>query len=440
MMEARHEIPPVMAQSPANAADAARQGVTGGMAPSIPRRRFARRRVVWAALVVRTLGAATFGVANFNRPENCYRRALQALGRDDFDRAQYELLRLQGLPEYEPHASLINGILLLQKQNLEGALEEFRQAAEHVDTRALALTLAGKTLLRQRQFARAEAVLQQALEYDPNLAEVHGSLGAAYFDVGDVRLALEHLDKAAKLSPNDPRPYQLMATIHQSFRQDKTAIEDLRELLRRGATGSVRQEALLDMAQLQSRLKRHQEAIDTLQGADESPDSLALLADCQFALGNLEGARDCVDRALGLDPGQFEARLMQGRLAMEAKDFTAAIESLNRAFEVRPKSQVVNTLLSQALHALGKDDLAAQHAETAEQLRELNRQYAELSESFGREPRNALTCYRLGLMAERLGLQSQATAWYRAAVLLDPRYTKAGERLSQLPGGTDVRP
>jgi len=398
-----------------------------------------RRWVLWVLLAL-PLGCAAYGFAYFNRPTVAYRRALKALGQDDFDTARYELLRLRGLPEFDPHASLINGILLLQEQKVDNALEEFRLASDHTDTRVLALTLAGRTLLGQRQFVRGERALLMALQYDPNMAEAHFALGAAYCDFGDFRRSLMHLEKAAELAPPDPRPYQLMAEIHQKFGKDELAIKDLREFLRRGTDSArlsprARQNALLDMAQLQSKLLRPQEAIDTLKDVEESADSLAVLAESQFASGNLEAARDYVDRALRLDPDEFEALVLHGRLAMEAKDATSALDSLNRALRLRPRNPALHHLLSQVLHAEGRDDLAEKHTKEHEYLGELTGEYDELLGSARDEPWNALTCYRLGLLAERLGMENEAAGWYRAVLLVDPGHLNARNHLSNLPGG-----
>jgi tetratricopeptide (TPR) repeat protein len=236
-----------------------------------------------------------------------------------------------------------------------------------------------------------------------------------------------------------------MAIIHRSFRQKESAIEDLRESLRRGASGpmrlspDVRQDTLLDLAQLQVELSQHEEAMETLKEVSDTADSLALLAESQFALGNLDAARNCLAQGLAIDPDHVETLLVQGRIAMEAKDISLAVESFDRASKLRPQSSALQTLLSQALHASGQDDLAKQHARKASQLSELNQEYADLRSSSVLEPRNALTCFRLGLMAERLGLEQEAAGWYRAVILLDPRHADARSHLAMLSGGLNHR-
>jgi tetratricopeptide (TPR) repeat protein len=329
----------------------------------------------------------------------------------------------------------------LQEQKPDEALDELRRAVEHPDTRTLALTLAGKTLLRQRHFETGERMLHLALMEDPNLLEAHRVLGAAYVDVGDVGAALVHLVKAAELSPDDPRPHRLMADIHRAFHQDESALEDLSESVRRAkihpeiVPATVRRRTVLELAQLQNELLRHEEALETLKTAEETPDTLGLRAVCHHALGDLESAATCAARALQLDPDHVVALMMRGRLAMGANDVTLAQECLERIVELSPMDPTAHYMLSQTHHRLGQDDLAEEHATKAAEIRDLSQEYTEAYERTAREPRQPQSCFRLGLMAERLGLPEAAAGWYRATLLLDPQHAEAIERASKLPGG-----
>jgi tetratricopeptide (TPR) repeat protein len=390
------------------------------------------------AALMAALGAMACGFIYYDRPLNHYRRALQALARDDFEQVQYEALCLQGRPEYEAHASLINGILLMREERLDDAMEEFRLAAEDLETRALALMLVGRMLLEQQRFNDGQRALEIALQYDPDMAEAHGCLGAAYFDVGDLISAFPHLLRAAELSPHDPRPHRLMASIHRTMDQADEATDDLRESLRRGGARmppQQRQEIVEELAQLQVHLLQFSDALESLRGAGETAGSLGLRAECHFALGEIENASQCAAAALRLDPEHFQALWVAGRIALETNDVPLAVETLSRALKVRPKSPMVLYALSQAMKRLGNEDLAAKHSEAAEQFREADQKYAELIDQTTREPRNADSRFHLGLMAERLGLEPAAVGWYRAAILIDPQHALARERLAQLPGG-----
>jgi tetratricopeptide (TPR) repeat protein len=400
-------------------------------------RRGARRLF---ALVVLTglVGVACDGFIRANGPQQRYQRALVALAHDDLARAQAELFYLKELPDYQPHAALISGVLLVQEGKLAAALDEFRSAVEHDDTRALAWTLAGRALLEQHRFQAAEHAFLTALSYEPGMAEADRGLAGAYFKVGDMRKAMGHLQRAADASPHDPRPPRFMATIARSAGQLQEATEFLQESLRRHDEGwmpmhwEARQEALLELGQLQTDLLHHAEALETLSELAETPAVLSLRAECDYALGKVEAAQGCLTRALELDPHHSKAWLLQGRLALDANDAERALESLNRALERRPLDVAVHHMLAQTCFQLGREGLGRQHAQRAQELRNLSEEFETTSHRVLEEPQNVALCFKLGQMAEQLGRNAIAEYWYRAVLLLDPRHEEAAVHLAKL--------
>ncbi|HEV3023408.1 MAG TPA: tetratricopeptide repeat protein [Pirellulales bacterium] len=441
--------------SPSDAAqDAAALRLAGqlsaGGAAAAPGERRRRWHFAAAALTIAASAAAIYGFVYTNSPEQCYRRALGAVARDDFDEAQYLLLRLQRAPDYEAQASVIAGILKLHENQWDDALHELHFAVDHPRTKGLALTLMGRTFLQKGLFHAAERTLRAALAHDDTLVEAHRDLGAAYFEAGNLVAAANEFRLAIKLAPDDPRPYRSLGIIRQEFHQYEEAIEDFREALRRDAghaahlSAAERWETLLDLAKIQEQdLGRHEDALATLEQANVeganleqaavTADSLALRAACHYALGDVEAAGKCAEAALQIDADHVEALLIKVRLAMNANDAVVAEALLNHLLRVQPKHQIAHHMLSQVLQTLGRGDEAEQHAQEASQIRELKNELGKLTELAAREPPNAADCFRLGLMAERAGEEVMAVNWYRAALLLDPQQMGAKSRLSQLP-------
>ncbi|HEV3021569.1 MAG TPA: hypothetical protein VGX76_03855, partial [Pirellulales bacterium] len=89
----------------------------------LPGRRWARRLFA-LSLLAAVVGAACDGFIRANGPHKRFQRALFALANDDVERAQAELFHLKDLPDYQPHAALISGVLLLQERKLAAALDE----------------------------------------------------------------------------------------------------------------------------------------------------------------------------------------------------------------------------------------------------------------------------------------------------------------------------
>src|SRR5437899_9071353 len=94
----------------------------------------------------------------------------------------FELLRRQGRREDALHLA-------------EGALAQFGDAA-------FPLALKGAALIELDRYREAIAVLEQAVEYDPDLALVWHELGYAAFRLGDKNRALLALDRAFALEPH----------------------------------------------------------------------------------------------------------------------------------------------------------------------------------------------------------------------------------------------
>jgi adenylate cyclase len=61
----------------------------------------------------------------------------------------------------------------------------------------------GNVLRVERRFDDAIAEFERALALDPSLAEVYGSLGHTYSDIGQYEKAIEFLDRAIRLSPQN---------------------------------------------------------------------------------------------------------------------------------------------------------------------------------------------------------------------------------------------
>jgi tetratricopeptide (TPR) repeat protein len=399
-----------------------------------------RRWVAPAALLAVLLAAGCFWYVDsqVNGPNRRYERALQALGRDDFDAARGELVRLQALPRYEPHASLISGILLLHEGKFEAAMVELRFAADHSDTRALARTLMGRTCYLQHRFRDAEQNLLAALSFDPNQAEAHRWLGVAYFDVGDLARADAHLRRAAELVLDDARPPRVLGAIRKEAEDYEPAIQHFEESLRREAArpgqlnAADRQEVIYELAECQIKLLRYQDALTTLQSAEQSPGALALAAECHQGLGDMQRAQECLGRALAVDANHLPSLLASARHALDANDPAKAVELLDRAVKRHAHDQSLHYLLARAHEQLGHEILAEQHAKTFEELAGLGQEYAQLLQRAMQQPKQPDTCYQLGLAAERIGMSDAAANWYRVALSLDATHAGARSRLSEM--------
>ena len=93
-----------------------------------------------------------------------------------------------------------------QRGATEGLLEMERHArrAMALDPRdARGSMLAGIALLMQGDHGEAREILRRAVALNPSLAAAHASIASTLYLSGEPELALEHIDTALRLSPND---------------------------------------------------------------------------------------------------------------------------------------------------------------------------------------------------------------------------------------------
>ena len=81
----------------------------------------------------------------------------------------------------------------------------------------------GWFLCQQRRFDEAQAQFQQALAQPQYRAQVHVDLAASYYERGQMAIALDELNEALKLEPNNAKAYNIMGLIHTMLGEDDKA-------------------------------------------------------------------------------------------------------------------------------------------------------------------------------------------------------------------------
>jgi tetratricopeptide (TPR) repeat protein len=87
-------------------------------------------------------------------------------------------------------------------------------------------------LIQEKDYPSAIAILEQALEYDPNAYPAHHLLGLIYGGNQDYKLAGEHLRKAIKLQSRYPQGYLDLGQVYYIQGKSKKAFECFKEVVR----------------------------------------------------------------------------------------------------------------------------------------------------------------------------------------------------------------
>jgi len=308
-------------------------------------------------------------------------------------------------------------------------------------------------------FLKAIAIYKKINKIDPSLLEVYDKLGDLYSKQGllqDARtqyqvladhyaknnepaLAIAAYKKMTATDPNDLKIQVRLADLYRGQNQLELAAMQYAlvgsMLLRRGAqdeAGAVFQKALelspQDAAARENLVKsllaqkNPAAAMAILKAAPRTADSLALMAEAQFELGQKVDAVRSAEQSLALEEGHVGARMAMCRAHLADADFEAALADISP--------------LVDAATAQGDFNRAAGYLSTILQIEEAHsdslRKMAEVREAEGNSAEAARLRLALAREDERRGDAAAAMENYRKAAAAAPGHPEAISRLNEL--------
>ena len=324
----------------------------------------------------------------------------------------------------------------------------------------------GHALALRGQMAEAREVFFSVLERRPDYALAHRGLGDVLLALGDVPQAVVHLERAARLAPEEGAIVSSLARAYARMgrkdRARKTA-ERARNLEQSHVIRDpVRLEVLalaVNLAACQERAKRHLDAGEYIEAIPDlkiilelqpdNPDihaalgqayrksgrpqraithftkALALkddMAIAHFALasvfldqGRLDDASGHLRKTLIHAPEHTKARVLLGEFLRRQGKVNEAIAEFEQAAKSGKLGSQAHFYWGTALASRGDVEQAADHYKKATQL----------------SPDDANAHFSLGALLERLGKMEEALAHYRRAAEIDPTH-RAARRLRWL--------
>jgi tetratricopeptide (TPR) repeat protein len=218
--------------------------------------------------------------------------------------------------------------------------------------------------------ADASGSLRAAAQLDPGHARTFNNLGQAQIRLGSVAEAIGNFEAAVRLAPDyaiahfnlgsamlqQDRPTEALECFARAARSDPHLVEAKVEcgnvLVRQKRPADAlnyyasalaikpHYDALLGRAAALRDLARYEESVSTyLIAAQVRPDQAAPLWQCArtlLELGQAREARECCDRALGLQRDCSEAHNMRGISLGRLGEYREAVDAFNAAVALRP--------------------------------------------------------------------------------------------------------
>jgi predicted Zn-dependent protease len=321
-------------------------------------------------------------------------------------------------------------------QAVSGVRDEAPGAAE-------ALTLASRALLMYGDVSTARKALERSLKLRPAQPEAEKMLAAIYLASGDGARGLALLKDAARLEPRDFRPWYAMGKVHHDLGELSEAAEAYAQALKRAPPPAEAAEARVGRVRALLDANRFAEAEAELDVARErmpdDPRVLGLAASRAAGLRRTAEVLDLADRALALDPDNFDARLARARVHNLAGRADRALADLEEAARIKPNDLGALQLLAQVQSRLS---LTAEAEASRARFRKASDRVAlmdRLTREIHQRPEDPEPRWRMGQAAAEGGMHTLAVQCYQAALDLDPNYTPAREALAALQPQGDPR-
>ncbi|XP_068752417.1 tetratricopeptide repeat protein 13-like [Montipora capricornis] len=130
------------------------------------------------------------------------------------------------------HLYLMSGTLLFMQEDYETACENFIKCLEIDKNQPVAMLYYGLSLYHRGKVKESIEIFKNIINTDLNKAECHRSLGHAYRELGDQRLAHEHFTEAITLEPTASQNYHSRGIVNYMRGQPAEAIEDFKACLK----------------------------------------------------------------------------------------------------------------------------------------------------------------------------------------------------------------
>ncbi len=285
--------------------------------------------------------------AHADSPKTLRLLAVAYLRQDEYALAKDAAERALRLGKRDSAGVQVLAMAELGLQATDSAERLFREALK-LDPDSLEANLQLGLLYTKQHKNIAEAIrlLERARTLQPNLVAAQAALGSAFLDSGSAREAVNSLEAAVKLAPENAGYYYLLATAYRQLHEEGKAEAALSVFnTRKKADADQRAREMRSRAyyeegvNLLSNTDQLDKAHDALvKAVDELPTFDAAyyrMAQISYLKGDLPSSLVSIRQALQLNPLEPEYYYVLAR-CLEDTDPAAALEAIGRAISFRP--------------------------------------------------------------------------------------------------------
>jgi tetratricopeptide (TPR) repeat protein len=371
------------------------------------------------ALVV-GLGAGAVWHYRNNRPEHRLQQGREALLRHDWDAVREQADRLERIG-YLDHAHLLRGQIHLHLGELADAIQEYNAIRhDRPEVLAEASLVYGLGFLSLGKLVEAERFLRYVLDVQPDEIDAHRGLAKICYERGALTGAVKHLEKWSRLAAEDGEPHRWMSLAFDGLGANVPAIEQYRLALTKKLSPRLREEVVVELAELLVKQRECAEALACLEGRKfeffQKPSVvMELRAECLYGVGRGTEAAQILDRILAQRPASPRALRVRAQIHAAAGETGDAVALLEKALQLDEHDHASRYQLAQVYESLGRPKEAAEQHRLLQQTEELMKQLSDLNQEANEKPTDPEVRRRLVEVCTRLGKPDLAQMWLRAA-------------------------
>lgn len=265
------------------------------------------------------------------------------------------------------------------------------------------------------RFEKARADFEHLKTMQPNIAEVHASLGALDFQMGDYDKAIEEIHAARRLKPTLKGLDTLLALSLAESGKYKDSLPGLEKAFHSDPDPALKRQAGLELARIYSYLSMDRKAVEVaLELRDLYKDDPEVLYNVGKILGN--SAYLTMQDLFHGNSGSVWIALAEAEAHESQGQFASAIASYKNVLEIDPRRVNVHYRIGRTFLAQWETTHSADDIKAAENEFELE---------IAGNPNNANADYELALLRQKESNDAAARQLYESAIHSYPDFEEA---------------
>ncbi len=310
----------------------------------------------------------------------------------------------QRLPHWAPGATCIFFALLALKLNGQADNDAVQKYAE-----------AGQRALAAGQYAEAQSDFDQLAKLEPNIAEVHATLGLINFKLRNYETAVREIHTAQKLKPGLPRLDSLLGMSLSELGRYNEALPGLEKGFRQSADPEIKRMCGLQLMRAYTGLRKDDDAVrvalDLNRLYANDPEVL-------YNTGKVYGnyAFLTISRLAQAAPNSVWRHLAAAEAFESQGSYNDAISEYRAVLAIDPERVGIH-------YRIGRTLLAQSHQTGAQTNNDEARK--EFEQELELDPHNGNAAYEIAEMYRRAGDFAQAEQYFERALQDYPGFEEA---------------